>query len=134
VDRFLCISRKKPSLVLNLPTAYWHELVAFLHTSGRSFRESVRSWFIGGEKASDSAFRHWKECVPASVTLINGYGAPRRRLQPRVYTASHQDNTLPIGKPLANTEAVVLDQDLSLCQRVLPASYISGEPAWPEAI
>jgi aspartate racemase len=114
VDRFLRYISQEAITVMNLPTAYWHELVAVLHASGRSFPESVRLVVIGGEKASDSAFRHWKECVPATVTLINGYGATEATITTTVYAASHQDSSLPIGKPLPNTEAIVLDEDLKI--------------------
>ena len=42
--------------VLDLPTAYWHELVHDLAESGHELPSSLRLVIVGGEKASSSAY------------------------------------------------------------------------------
>ncbi len=98
--------------VLNLPTAYWHELVDFLDTTGATLPESLRLIIIGGEKASDEAYRKWKKCVGGKVTLLNGYGATEATITSTLYQARLNESSLPIGRPLGNTEIAVLDAQL----------------------
>ena len=46
--------------VLDLPTAYWHELVRELSESDLNLPKSLRSVIVGGEKASASALAAWR--------------------------------------------------------------------------
>jgi non-ribosomal peptide synthetase component F len=46
------------------------------------------------------------------VILLNGYGATEATITSTVYEARSTDETLPIGRPIANTQAFVLDENL----------------------
>ncbi|RZS40851.1 non-ribosomal peptide synthetase component F [Herbihabitans rhizosphaerae] len=59
--------------VLDLPTAYWHELAYAVCTAGVALPPAVRLVIIGGEAASPEWVRRWHEHVGADVTLINSY-------------------------------------------------------------
>ncbi len=67
------IERKKIS-VLDLPTAYWHELVHGLAKAKQTLPESLRLVIVGGEKASASALQTWTELSRGRVRWINTYG------------------------------------------------------------
>ena len=85
--------------VLNLPTAYWHELVDYLQTA--LMPPSVRLVVIGGEKASDEAWRRWKFRIGEAVKLINTYGPTETTVIATMHAARLDDETLPIGRPFA---------------------------------
>jgi len=48
--------------VLDLPTAYWHELVREMTETGEKLPKSLRLLIVGGEKASASTFASWLKC------------------------------------------------------------------------
>lgn len=60
--------------VLDLPTAYWHELAYAVCTGSAELPRSVRMVIIGGEAASAEWVRRWTKQVDPSVRLINSYG------------------------------------------------------------
>ncbi|HEV2395159.1 MAG TPA: amino acid adenylation domain-containing protein [Verrucomicrobiae bacterium] len=111
-ERFLDFIEDERLTVLNLPTSYWHELVDFLQTSERPLPESVRLMIIGGEKASNEAYKRWKQCVGGRVALMNGYGATEATVTSTLYLARGDEESLPIGRPIANTHALILDEQL----------------------
>lgn len=95
--------------VLKFPTAFWHRI------ANVSFQDlSVRLVGIGGEEADIGKFRQWVETNPA-IPVINTYGPTETAVTATValLNAEHaQRARLPIGKPLRNTQAHVLDDQL----------------------
>ena len=55
--------------ILNLPTAFWHELVRGMETY--PLPESVRLVVVGGEKASRAMYARWRELVGTRVSCFN---------------------------------------------------------------
>ena len=106
--QFLKFVEKERISVLNLPTAYWHELVRFLPAT--PFPASVRLVIIGDERASDEAYRQWKRYAPRSVKLINAYGSTEATITSTWFEADPARDKLAIGRPVANVQAVVLDE------------------------
>lgn len=74
MPRFLAACAQQEISVLDLPTAFWHELVFSLHQSGNRLPDSVRLVIIGGEAARPQQVQQWRECVDQRVTLLNTYG------------------------------------------------------------
>ncbi len=60
--------------VLDLPTAFWHELVYFLHEEQATLPACVRLVVIGGERVDPTRLRQWRELGIGHVTLLNTYG------------------------------------------------------------
>lgn len=60
--------------VLDLPTAYWHQLVTALDRGETALPASVRCVIIGGETARPDAVRHWQAAVGGAARLFNTYG------------------------------------------------------------
>jgi aspartate racemase len=116
--------------VLDLPTAYWHELVREMTESGAPLPKSLRLLIVGGEKASASAYSAWLKCGGGRVRWVNTYGPT----EASVIVSSYEPDrlkpipeNLPIGRPIANTQLHILDEEL----RPLPVGtagelYISG--------
>ncbi len=111
LDDFLELIRKERLTVLDLPTAFWHELVDFLKV--HSLPPSVRLVVIGGEKASEEKYRLWKQTVSSSVGLINTYGPTETTVTATFFVGgSGNCEDLPIGRPMANVQVYVLDKYL----------------------
>ena len=117
--------------VLNLPTAYWHELVRELAESKRRMPENVRLVIVGGEKASSAAYKSWLQCGGDRVRWINTYGPTEASV---IATSYEPDQTkpipdnLPIGKPIANTEIYILNENLQAVAAGEPGELHIGGP------
>jgi amino acid adenylation domain-containing protein len=109
--------------VLDLPTAYWHELVHEVAESREMLPERLRLVIVGGEKASASAYAAWIKAGGNRVRWVNTYGPTEASVIVSAYepdpSKAFPDN-LPIGRPIANVRLYVLDSELQ------PAAV--GEP------
>ncbi len=100
---------------LDLPTAYWHELVHELAESEQPLPESLRLVIVGGEKASSSAYSAWLKAGGARVRWVNTYGPTEASVIATAYEPDPKKpfpDNLPIGRPIANVRLYVLDTDL----------------------
>lgn len=115
-DDILTISENNKISVWNLPSSYWVELARYLSSENLDLPRSLRLLIIGGEMVNCSEVTDWFRCHGARVTLLNTYGATEltsismacdlNAEFENLRTRSH----LPIGRPLGNTQAYVLDQ------------------------
>lgn len=114
--------------VLDLPTAFWHELVHALYSRTIQWPTPIRLVIIGGEAAHPQQLQQWRDCVPGHVTLLNTYGPTETTVVCTCIELSGPDAHLSpsadvsVGMPLPGVGAVVLDADL---QPVPPGT--SGE-------
>jgi amino acid adenylation domain-containing protein len=101
--------------VLDLPTAYWHELVHELSESQEKMPTGLRLVIVGGEKASASAYASWLKAGGDRVRWVNTYGPTEASVIVSAYepdpSKPFPDN-LPIGRPIANVRLYVLDSAL----------------------
>lgn len=143
--------------VLDLPTAFWHELTHALATGLTTLPDSVRMVIIGGEAALPERIIQWNNVTGGSVRLLNTYGPTEATV---VATTAELNgtgisDTVPIGVPLPGVRAAVLDQhgqpaapntvgELYLigdglareylgqpeltCERFAPLSQLAGQP------
>ncbi|HTL18654.1 MAG TPA: amino acid adenylation domain-containing protein, partial [Patescibacteria group bacterium] len=127
LDHFLAFIAAEQVTVLNLPTAYWHELTEFLDVKAANLPESIRLVIIGGEKPAQQALRRWNKCVPKRVKLLNGYGVTEATVTTTFYEVHSDSESLPIGRPIANTYVVVLGERLEPVAQGQPGElYIGG--------
>ena len=103
--------------VLDLPTAYWHELVSEMERTSLRLPGCVRVVIIGGERALPEQVEAWARLAPG-VRLVNTYGPTETTI---VATAGEVapaaasgpvSAPVPIGRPVANARAYVLDSTL----------------------
>jgi amino acid adenylation domain-containing protein len=104
--------------VLDLPTAYWHELVDTVTLLNLSIPASVRLVIIGGEKALPERVIAWKKMVGERVRLVNTYGPTETTVATTMYDVKSEDEisrrqNVSIGRPIANTTAYILDELLN---------------------
>jgi len=130
VKDFLEFIEQQEITVLNLPAPYWHEWVSELEHF--RFPPTVRLVIVGSDKVSVEKFSVWKKQIGERVRLCIAYGPTETTITATVYEPSRNvpSNTtdcVPIGKPIANTEAYVLDQRLNLVPIGVPGElHIAG--------
>jgi len=109
---FLRACEKQYITVLNLPTAYWHELAAALDANDVSIPASMRLVIVGGEKALPERLASWWQHVDPSVQLKNGYGPTEGTIVTTFSNLKKNDGVareVSIGRAIANTQVYVLD-------------------------
>lgn len=103
--------------ILDLPTAYWHELTASLDGEGLSLPPSIRLVIIGGERALPERVAMWRTRVDERVRLLNTYGPTEATIVATVADLSRTPTSEPVadvtvGRPIPNVQAYILDQHL----------------------
>ncbi|MFE9577631.1 amino acid adenylation domain-containing protein [Nocardia sp. NPDC006044] len=98
--------------VLDLPTAYWHELVAALDRGEATMPATVRLTIIGGEAARPHAVRRWQAVVGGGTRLLNTYGPTETTVVATVADLTYwAGDAVPIGTPLAGVTCRVVDAE-----------------------
>jgi amino acid adenylation domain-containing protein len=117
--------------VLDLPTAYWHELTADLNQPGLA--PSVRLVIIGGEKALIQSLVRWKEIGQKHIQLVNTYGPTEATIVATVCDLSQADGkydalqTVPVGNPAQNVRTYIFDSHMQPVPVGFPGElYIGG--------
>ena len=119
--------------VVDLPTAFWHELVLFLHEERTRLPDSVRLVVIGGERVDPTRLRQWKELDVSGVQLLNTYGCTETTMVTHAVPLSGPgaDATLegaPIGRPLPHVrDHVTANGELLVSGPALASGYL-GSP------
>lgn len=88
--------------ILDLPTAYWHELVAALDQGETAVPAGVRCVIIGGETARPDAVRRWQAAVGGATRLFNTYGPTETTVGATAADVTEwSGDVVPIGTPHA---------------------------------
>jgi nonribosomal peptide synthetase MxcG len=106
--------------VLDLPTAFWHELAFACVTTDIALPPTLRTIIIGGEAVLPERVAQWRERYGHQVALLNTYGPSEATVIATYANLTH--HAISIGQPLNNRAVVVVDHDL----RLLPKGE-SGE-------
>jgi amino acid adenylation domain-containing protein len=115
VGDFLRWVAEKRVTALDLPTAYWHELVRELSESSLRLPESLRIVIVGGEKASSAALTTWRKLAGPRVRWVNTYGPTETSVIVTLFEPKASEEipaVLPIGRPIANTRIHILGKNL----------------------
>ncbi len=116
--------------VIDLPTAYWHQLIVQMAKEGLNFPGSVRLVIIGGEMARTDSTRTWKEHFGSNPKLINTYGPTETTVVATTCRFDEWDGkgTFPIGLPWGQTTACVTDPDFNPVLPGIPGQLLIGGP------
>jgi amino acid adenylation domain-containing protein len=132
--RFVRMLAQREVTVLDLPTAFWHELVLFLHEKHAALPDTVRLMVIGGERVDPTRLRQWRDLDLGQVRLLNTYGCTETTMvthavqlagpgtEPEV--ASYYAEA-PLGRPLPHVrDRVTDDGELLVSGPALAAGYL----------
>lgn len=132
LPRFVRMLAHRDITVLDLPTAFWHELVLYLHEAGAVLPAGVRLVVIGGERVDPTRLRQWQELGNAHVSLLNTYGCTETTMithavvlaGPGAEIDCIADNS-PIGRPLPHVvDHVAEDGELLVSGPCLATGYL----------
>lgn len=113
----LAACRQHQITVLDLPTAYWHELVRALDNDKLTLPNCIQTVIIGGEAANPEALQAWQETVGTQVALLNTYGPTETTIVASLanladFQVSSENTSLPIGEALGMSQLYILDRYL----------------------
>lgn len=111
LPRFMRMLARQRITVVDLPTAFWHELVYFLAEERGPLPAALRLVVIGGEAARPRRLADWCALESAGIRLVNTYGCTETTLVthamdlhgPRANSPAARwvaANEVPIGRPL----------------------------------
>ncbi|MFC4158682.1 amino acid adenylation domain-containing protein [Chitinimonas lacunae] len=118
LPRFIAACARLRISVLDLPTAFWHELTYSLGSHDAYLSDSIRLVIIGGEAALAERVARWRSAAPASTVLLNTYGPTETTV---ICTTAElagpqaidwQGDSVPIGRPLPGLTVAVVDESL----------------------
>ncbi|GAB5098529.1 amonabactin biosynthesis non-ribosomal peptide synthetase AmoF [Caballeronia sp. HLA56] len=115
VDAFTAEVERRGISVLDLPTAYWHQLAYALDEQLARRLECVRLTIIGGESALPERVRRWALYLPRH-TLLNTYGPTEATIIATSaciggpHSVWYNGESVPIGTPRAGIDACVVDE------------------------
>ncbi|MBF2007873.1 MAG: amino acid adenylation domain-containing protein [Chlorogloeopsis fritschii C42_A2020_084] len=118
--------------VLDLPTAFWHQMTGELLEKSLQLPEQLRLVIIGGEKALSKYLAIWEKCVDKKVKLINSYGPTETTIVATIsYLSDCQTkaeiSVVPIGRAIDNVQIYILDSYLQPTPIGIPGElYIGG--------
>jgi amino acid adenylation domain-containing protein len=131
VRDFLSHLDRRRITITGMPAGWWNEWMAASERSRLSLPGSLRVVIMGMEKADPAAVRRWN-CLPNhTVRLFNAYGPAESSPTATVYEVGSSrwecDLYVPIGRPLPNTFAFVLDEHGTPVPTGVPGElYIGG--------
>jgi nonribosomal peptide synthetase protein VioO len=141
--RFLRMVEERRISVLDLPTAFWHELVRHLAEDDDPLPECLRLVVIGGEAASPARLADWHRLKTGAIRLLNTYGCtettmithaadlpgPKHAADP----AGPDVDRIPIGRALPHVRELIEDTgELLIGGPALAAGYLGRPEATAE--
>ena len=134
IPHFLAACNDLGITVLDLPTAFWSQMVASLESGGAVLPKSLRLVIIGGEQAPYETVMVWMKIVGENVRLVNTYGPSEATVVATAIELSGKRSLLsirkqaPIGMPLRHVKTYVLDHNLKPTPIGTPGElFIGGE-------
>ncbi|MFY0567273.1 amino acid adenylation domain-containing protein [Archangium lansingense] len=118
---------------LNLPTAFWHEVVASLEEGKGKLPAGLKWVVIGGERVVPERVAQWRRRVGSAVPLLNTYGltevtAVATAVELTTSQPEEAGREVAIGRPLKNVRVYVLDGEMEVVpEGVVGELYVGGE-------
>lgn len=117
--------------VSNLPTAFWHVLVAHMDDSGARMPADLRLMIVGGERVSGDLLARWLAMQP-DIRWLNGYGPTEATITSTCHDVQDppfRGGEVPIGRPTGHARAYVVCPDGSLAPQGAAGELWLGGPA-----
>jgi nonribosomal peptide synthetase protein VioO len=132
MPRFLRAIEAHGITVLDLPTAFWHELVRHLSDDGIQLPSCVRLMIIGGEAANPARVADWFRLGHGGVRLLNTYGCTETTLITHAVDITADSVAggarIPIGRALPHIhERITAEGELLIGGPAIASGYL-GRP------
>jgi len=121
---FINECRRSAITVLDLPTAYWHELVINTTKEDWAALAGLRLMIVGGERALAERLFVWQQITYDGLRLVNTYGPTETTIAATYWESPGESSPalseVPIGRPVRNMRAYILDGRLHAMPIGLP--------------
>ncbi len=116
-DRFPAVVAQHGLTVINLPPAYWNGVAQTLSAAPQAVEaaRTLRLIIVGGDALTSESLRLWQQSPWRHVRMLNAYGPTEATITattfevPPDYRPRGVGRAAPIGRPLPNRRAYVLD-------------------------
>jgi amino acid adenylation domain-containing protein len=132
-SRFLAACAGAGITVLDLPTAWWHELSAWIERdppAPAALSAALRLVILGGERAQPERVRGWLAATGAAPgsrpRLFNSYGPTEGTVVATACDLAEAAPAVPVGRPLRGVEVYVLDAGLEPVPAGVPGEIWLG--------
>jgi amino acid adenylation domain-containing protein/non-ribosomal peptide synthase protein (TIGR01720 family) len=126
VTRFWAMCQSAGVTLIDIPTAFWQELVRH----GAELPASLRSVIVGGERMRATTLNAWRAIYGGAVELWNAYGPTENTVTSTVWqTPSNvDDHDVSIGTGLPNVCTYILDELLDpVPARAIGELFLGGD-------
>ena len=110
---FLRFLEDRRITMTGMPSTWWHEWVAAMMSANVPLPRFLRVVTAGMERVDPAAYRIWRRLVANRVRWFNAYGPTETTVTSLFYEAGssvwENERFVPIGRPIANVRAYVLD-------------------------
>ncbi|MFP7658493.1 amino acid adenylation domain-containing protein, partial [Chryseobacterium proteolyticum] len=129
-DNLLQIDKLKEVINTNEVDSFWMTAswFSFVVDSDIEVFRNVNKIIVGGDVVSPHHVKKLYNSFP-DIEITNGYGPTENTTFSLTYPISHSDyTTIPLGKPISNSTAYILDEELHLVPvGVAGKIYVSGD-------
>lgn len=112
-EHFLDLLGSERITGFEITVAYWHQLMDELAATGRALPDTLRFVVVGGDRARAEHVLAWRE---TGIPLINVYGPTEATATASYHHTGKEipdpDGLLPIGRAIANTRMLLLDEEM----------------------
>jgi amino acid adenylation domain-containing protein len=115
-SEFLERCRRERITMLQMTTAYWHQVAAAMEVEGLELPPDLRVLFVGGEKMLSQRLVAWWKLVPPDLRFVNAYGPTETTVAitlcpfPGRVPIDESLHDVPLGRPVPYARAYVLDR------------------------
>jgi amino acid adenylation domain-containing protein len=106
-------ARQESLTVINVPPAYWQQLASgWTEDLGERGLRQIRLVIIGGDVMQPETLRLWRRTPLRDARLLNAYGPTETTITATTFEVPPDfdpDHRIPIGRPLPNRRAYILD-------------------------
>ncbi len=118
--------------VINLPPAYWGQVLqAWRRSAAAAAPDQLRLIISGGDVLSADSLRWWQETPARDARLLNAYGPTETTVTATTFDVpgdwfTATDQPVPIGRPLPNRLAYIVDPHGNLAPAGVPGELLLG--------
>ncbi len=113
------INRNRIHLIHCVPAVFW--LFNTISLTPRHFKE-LKYVLLSGDIVNPHELVNWYENFDDRIQLVNCYGATETTLIRTYYfiqRSDSQEDRISVGKPMKGTSAIILDENLNVCDQGL---------------
>lgn len=131
IEAFAEMIRREKITSATVPNAFFNQLATYLPVEMKGSLSSLKYLSVGGEALMTSTVQKWQGKFGVNTEIVNVYGPTECTVLSSYYKVKGKikddKSSIPIGKPVANYEMYILNNEGMLCPVNEPGElYIAG--------